>query len=560
MSKHAEAGLVAYPDSDVQHYRGAGLWRDRPLTQDLLDAAALHTDALALVTPEVRWTYAELFARAQEFGAGLSRATGLTPGDAVMFQMGNVAETVVAYLGTLLAGVRPVCTLAQHGHREIGLLAEHIGARGLIVQADHGRGQPMETARTVTAAGTVDTVIVVRSTDSRSDWPVADHVTGYADVLAAGADRVLPTVDHEQIALYQLSGGTTGLPKVAPRLHEEYSYNARAWAERCGWGPGTRLLYPLPIMHNAGIALALQPALLTGAAVVLAPDARVDTVRTLLRAESPNCLPLVPPALAIRLLDDPDSAAEDWAGVTDFIVGGQYLPAEVSARLRDELSINVRQMFGMAEGMFLLTPADADEHMRFHTVGTPISPLDEVRILEVAGDDQVPEGTVGEFCARGPYTIRGYFRADQHNADAFTADGFYRTGDLARAHRDGDRVAYSIEGRIKDVINRGAEKIHAEEVEDLIVRHPAVRDAAVVAMPDPVLGERACAFLVLDDPHDHLDVARLGAFLRDQGLASFKLPERVELLDALPLSTVGKVSKKDLRERLVGLDETATTA
>ncbi|MEV8390202.1 MULTISPECIES: hypothetical protein [unclassified Streptomyces] len=149
---------------------------------------------------------------------------------------------------------------------------------------------------------------------------------------------------------------------------------------------------------------------------------------------------------------------------------------------------------------------------------------------------------------RGPYTIRGYYRAERHNARAFTADGFYRTGDLARRHVIDGLTCYSIDGRIKDVINRGVEKIHADEVEELIMRHPAISNAALVAMPDKVLGERGCAYLVLEPGGQPLTVSSLGEFLLAQGLATYKLPERVEVVADLPLSNVGKVSKKSLRE------------
>lgn len=186
--------------------------------------------------------------------------------------------------------------------------------------------------------------------------------------------------------------------------------------------------------------------------------------------------------------------------------------------------------------------------MRHRTVGAPISAADEIRILDPVSEDEVPDGEVGEFAARGPYTIRGYYRADEHNRTAFTADGFYRTGDLARRHVAAAGVSYSIDGRIKDVINRGVEKIFAEEVEEIIVAHPDVVTAALVAMPDPVLGERACAYLVLEDGAAPLTVETLGAHLLARGLAKYKLPERVEVVPALPLTNVGKVAKNRLRE------------
>ncbi|MBB0967823.1 AMP-binding protein [Dietzia aerolata] len=539
-----DPGLSPYPEQFVADYRDRGLWRGLSLPQEILDAADRHADRLALVTPEVRWSYAELAERARNFGAGLLATTDLEPGEAVMFQMGNVAETLVAYFGTLVAGLRPVCTLAQHGSREIGSLAEHVGARATIVQADHGRGETLKVARDLHSAGTLSTVIVARG-EAIGDGPTLEQL------VENGSRSLAPEPVHpEQIAVFQLSGGTTGLPKVAPRQHEEYVYNSRAWAEALDWGPDTRILYPLPVMHNAGIALAVQPALLSGATLILAPSASVPELLDLIGSERPTSMPLVPPALAVRMLEEPRSRQTDLSSIEQFLVGGQALPTGVSERLRDELGIAVRQMFGMAEGMFLLTPGDATEDVRHHTVGAPISPADEVRITEVGSDDPAPVGEIGEFCARGPYTIRGYYRAEQHNQSAFSPDGFYRSGDLARAHDVDGVLMYSIEGRIKDVINRGVEKIHAEEVEEVILRHPDVVNAALVAMPDPVLGERGCAYLIIEPGAAEPTVASLGEFLLGHGLAKYKLPERVEIVPEFPLSNVGKVSKKHLRERI----------
>jgi 2,3-dihydroxybenzoate-AMP ligase len=541
-----DPGLVTYDEASQDQFRRLGWWGGQTLAEELVRAAAAHAENRALVTPEGSWTYRDLFHSASAFAAGLTRNARTSPGDAVMFQMGNVAETVIAYLGCLLAGLRPVCTLPQHGVREVGLLAEHTGARLLIIQADFRNGQLIGQAQQLLSEGRADTVIVARGA-------VFPGALSYDDVRSAGLDGAtdpLPytTVDHHGIAVFQLSGGTTGLPKVAPRLHEEYVYNSRAWADAMGYGPQSRLLYPLPVMHNAGISLAVQPSILAGACLVLAPSAQVGALLGLIEEHRPDVLPLVPPALAIRLLESPEASKVDLSCIRDFVVGGQKLPVEVAERLREELGIQVRQMFGMAEGMFMLTPSSATEAVRHHTVGAPISPGDEVRILAPAGEDEVEDGEIGELAARGPYTIRGYYRAEEHNRNTFTSDGFYRTGDLARRHAGTEGVFYSIEGRIKDVINRGVEKIHAEEVEELIVQHVSVTTAALVAMPDPVLGEKACAYLELEPGAEPLTVATLGEHLLGLGLAKYKLPERVVIVSSLPLTNVGKVSKKGLRE------------
>jgi 2,3-dihydroxybenzoate-AMP ligase len=540
-----DTGLVPYSERDRDEYRSTGYWGGMSLPAELVRAAEQHNAGTALVTGERRWSFRELFDAAHAFAAGLPRLTSLRSGDAVMFQSGNVDETVVAYLGCLLAGIRPVCTLPQHGVREIGVLARHVGARGLIVQADFGRGLLPANAQTLLGEQAVREVVVARG-------PVFPGAVGFDAVLAEGSgiDRPLPyeSLGCDGVAVFQLSGGTTGLPKIAPRQHEEYAYNARAWAEALEWRPGDVVLYPLPIMHNAGISVALQPALLSGATLVLAPSADIDTVIDLIEAERPRSIPLVPPALAIRLLDSPRAATADLSSIEDFIVGGQKLPVEIAERLRDELGIALRQKFGMAEGMFLVTPREASERVRHHTVGAPISPGDEIRILRPDTEDEAADGELGELCVRGPYTIRGYYRAAPHNLAAFTADGFYRTGDLARRHLVDGAAYYSIDGRIKDVINRGVEKIHAEEVEELLMRHPAIANAALVAMPDRVLGERACAYLLIEPGAEAPTVASLATFLTGLGLARYKLPERVETAREFPLSKVGKVSKKALRE------------
>jgi 2,3-dihydroxybenzoate-AMP ligase len=516
MSKYQHE--TSFPDERVARYRREGLWTGETLADALRRTARAHPDAGALVTVDGRLTHHELDELTEDFGAGLLTATVLQPGDRVMFQLGNVLETIVAYYGCIKAGIVPVCTLPQHGEREIGMLAEHTGARAHIVQADFRSRDLVESGfRLQREVEVLDTLILEAGRRPR------------ARAALAGV-----RVDPDGLVVLQLSGGTTGLPKVAPRRHEEYVYNSRIWAQALELTPGSVVLHALPIMHNAGTAAALQPAHLAGGTCVVAPGADPGPVLELIAAERVTVMPVVPPAVAIRLLEHDRAGDADLTSIERFVLGGQRPSVELIERLERELGINAQQMFGMAEGMFLYTPPDAPEWARLNTVGTPISPADEVRVL-------------GELACRGPYTIAGYHRAPQHNANAFTSDGFYRTGDLVTRHVLDGRPFYSIDGRIKDVINRGAEKIHAEELEELLVRHPDVRNAAVVAMPDPVLGERICAYLVVTDGAEHPTVASLAAFLLGQGLAKFKLPERVEIVDAFPLTNVGKVSKKDLR-------------
>ena len=197
----------------------------------------------------------------------------------------------------------------------------------------------------------------------------------------------------------------------------------------------------------------------------------------------------------------------------------------------------------MSEGLLMFVRKDDPEDVRLDTVGRPISPDDEVRLVDDDGRE-VADGEVGELCARGPYTLRGYYGAPEHNAKVFTPDGFYASGDLMRRHPSGN---YMVEGRKKDLVNRGGEKISAEEIENLILAHPAVQNVACVALPDPNLGERMCACVILRPDH-HLTLEELIAFLATKEIAKFKLPERLEIVAEFPLSTFGKVSKKALVE------------
>jgi 2,3-dihydroxybenzoate-AMP ligase len=204
----------------------------------------------------------------------------------------------------------------------------------------------------------------------------------------------------------------------------------------------------------------------------------------------------------------------------------------------------------MGEGLFVMSRLDDSREARLRTVGTPLSELDEVRILLPGTEIEATYGEVGELCCRGPYTIPGYYAAGERNAAAFTSDGFYRTGDLARWGTYDGRPQLLIEGRLKDVINRGGEKINAAEVELLLLMHPHIHQVAVVAMPDARLGERSCAYVVADGV---VDLPAVRGHLESLGVAKFKWPERVEPVDDLPRTKVGKIDKALLRDRVAAV-------
>ncbi len=250
------------------------------------------------------------------------------------------------------------------------------------------------------------------------------------------------------------------------------------------------------------------------------------------------------PALLIRLLNDPAVLRHDLSSLELIQSGGQCLQPEVR-RLANRLipSAFVQENFGMSEGLLTFVRKSDPDDVRLETVGRPVSPDDEVRLLD-ENEHEVPFGETGELCCRGPYTLRGYFGVPEYNARVFTADGFYKSGDLMRQHRSGN---YIVEGRKKDLINRGGEKISAEEVENLILAHPSVANVACIPVSDPLLGERMAACVIVH-PGASISLDDLKTFLLAKEIAKFKMPERLELFDEFPLSLVGKVSKKRLAE------------
>jgi 2,3-dihydroxybenzoate-AMP ligase len=540
------AGLLpAYPAAAVRRYRDAGLWGGRTLAQEFHAVAVRHPERDAVVSGEGRMTFAELDRRTDQLAFGL-HDLGLRPGDPILFQVSNRLHSVVAWYGALKAGLIPVAALAAHRRHEISQISARTGAVAHLVEADftsfdlvafareHQEGQP--TVRRVLTAGSGSSVPgVTRLEDLGAGVDPAD-ARQLVEAVQAG-------LDPDDVAVFQLSGGTTGVPKVIARRHAEYWYNARAYAGRLGWDEYSRVAHLIPIIHNAGIVCGIHGPHSAGACLVLGtPDA--DASLPLLISEKVTDI-LVGHAHYHAVAD---RGITSLAGsVRRVVLSGTKVPPELFGKI-EALGVWSGQLFGMAEGFFGLTEIDAPRRARLATVGTPLSELDEFRILQPGTEDDLPDGSTGELCCRGPYTTPGYFDAAEHNAVAFTSDGFYRTGDLATVITiDGTRYL-SIDGRIKDVINRGGEKINAEEVELLLLRHPGVLHAAVVAMPDPRLGERTCAYLVAQDQPVSLDEIR--RHLAALGVAKFKWPERIEWVDELPRSNVGKVDKKALRQRI----------
>jgi 2,3-dihydroxybenzoate-AMP ligase len=536
-------GVVRFPPEFAARYRAKGYWEDRPLRETFDELFARYADRVAIIDRDRQITYAELDRRATQVALNLL-GEGLRPLDRVVVQLPNVVEFAYLYFALQKIGCIPIMALPTHRFREMSQFVELSGAVACATPDKTKDFDYRELVRRIRMGSKTMRLGIILGDAPEGFLSLSELVERPSQRAAQELKSIV--IDPEDPALFQLSGGTTGVPKLIPRSHNDYIYNSKMAAAVTGVGPDQTLLNVLPLAHNLPLACpGMQGYFLHGGKVVLAQSTRSEDVFALIERHRVTHIAVVP-ALLIRLINDPSIQKFDLSSLQVIQSGGQRLQPEVRRRTKELIpSVTVQENFGMAEGMLMFVRFDDPEEVRMETVGRPVSPDDEVRLVD-DDDNEVAPGEVGEFLARGPYTLRGYYGVPEYNARAFTTDGFYRSGDLMRRHPSGN---YMVEGRKKDLINRGGEKISAEEIENLILMHPAVQNVACVPMPDPVLGERMCACVILRRGAV-LTLQELVVFLMNEEIAKHKLPERLEILDDFPLSPFGKVSKKDLTERI----------
>ncbi len=538
-------GVTPFPPEFAARYRARGYWADRPLIAHFLDAFDQFADRVAVIDDTGSYTYAELADASQRVALNLLDL-GLQRGDRVVLQLPNTRFFASLYFGLQRIGVIPIMGLPSHRYRELRQFVGLSGAVAAAAPATAGETDFAELHRRVSAEHPALRLSILQGGASGRIGLEELHERRPARHSPADLARIAAGIDPCDPAVFQLSGGTTGIPKLIPRTHNDYAFNSRLAVSVCGVRAGDVLLDALPIAHNLPLACpGLQGFLLTGATVYLSRSTRVPDVFAVIDRHRVTHIHVVP-ALLIQWINHPAAGDFDLGSVRVVQSGGQRLQPETRVRAeRVFRNVTVQENFGMAEGLLMFVRLDDPPEVRLETVGRPICPDDEVRLVDEDGAD-VPDGEIGELWARGPYTLRGYYNAPEHNQRSFSPDGFYRSGDLMWRHPSGN---YVVAGRTKDLINRGGEKISAEEVENLILGHPAVLNVACVPVPDPVLGERMCACVLLR-PGRRLTLPELTEFLLAEEMAKHKQPEQLATLDALPLSPVGKVAKKRLAEML----------
>lgn len=533
-------GFVPWPDKFVERYRSLGYWKGITVFDSLVQSARLYPEKIAVVDGERECTYSQLLNRAEAVARGLY-SIGLRAQDRVVFQLSNGLELIEVFFALMRIGAIPVLALPAHRRNEIVHFAKASGAKALFIPDINRNFDFRDMAREVQEeCQDLKTVIVVGR--------AFDDQRSFSEVVTTGESLVLDELNSGpnsmDVALMLLSGGTTGLSKLIPRTHDDYLYGVRKSAEAAGMDANTVFLAILPMAHNYTLgAPGLLGTLEAGGTVVVAGGFSDDIVFPLIERHRVTVLSAAVP-LVYKWLNSPLVKNYDFGSLQVFMNGGAKLAPELRRRVEETFFCTYQESFGTAEGLLNMTRLDDPLSIRMESSGRPVSEGDEIKVVDHFGNE-LPDGECGELVCRGPYTIRGYFNSPEINNNAFTSDGFYRMGDVVKKK---DGYLY-LEGRIKELINRGGEKISCEEIENYILGHPAVESVCVVAMPDPEFGEKACAFVILRAGRQ-LTLKGLVDFLETREISKFKFPERLEVVDSFPISAAGKILRRVLRERL----------
>jgi 2,3-dihydroxybenzoate-AMP ligase len=536
------AGMVPWPREYVDRYCAAGYWTGVPLGTWPRSWERQYGDRIAVVDGDERLSFEDLDRCVDALAANLLGA-GLVPGDNIVVQLPNCWQFVVLFFACQRIGVAPALALPAHRDQELTRVADRIQAAAIVVpdrwrEYDHRRLAARVAART--------------------PWPLRVLVLGdvnapghvdlramFTSAVAKDLDAVSP--DPQDAAFFLLSGGTTGGSKLIARTHNDYGYSVRASVDACGYTADTVFLAALPMAH--GLTLGgpgVLGVLAAGGRLVIAASPAPRLTFPLIDAERVTTT-AVTPAVAHRWLQWTGGSTADLSSLEMLQVAGAPLSRAIAERIEPELGCRLQQVYGMSEGLHCYTRVGDTAEVVLGTQGRPISAADELRVVD-PGQCSVLPGEIGELLVRGPTTIRGYFAEPVTNSRVFTADGWYRTGDLVTQDEQGN---VTVRRRTKDVINRGGEKVSAAEVERPLLAMSQVAQASVVAVGDPELGERVCA-CIETRPGQRLGLAELRAACRSAGLADYMAPERIELFDHLPLTSIGKPDKQALRAAVAG--------
>ena len=537
------AKKLGWTETDIARYHTAGYWRRETMNTFLCSLAEQHGTATALIDCNVSLSYTNLLEQSSKLASSLAEL-GLRAGDHAVVQLPNSWQFVITLFALSRLGVCPVLALPAHRLTEISAFAASVRAR-IYFCADIVSNFDYRTLARKLQVAVPSTEFVVVSGN-------AQEFLCLEQLIDAGTAEKLPmdVVTPESLFCFLLSGGTTNIPKLIPRLHCDYLCCARYCMLASEMNRDTRSLISLPAAHNFPLcAPGLLGTLMAGGTIVMASSPEPTACFDLIDLHRITHTALVPPA-AILWCDMAEllERQHSFPSISLIQLGGARVSSELVIRTAAIFDCTIQNIFGMSEGLISTTRHTMPDRAIAESQGIPVCPADEYRIVD-AENRPVPIEVSGSLQIRGPYTIKAYYNNPLANQTSFTQDGFFCTGDNARQTQEGWLV---IEGREKDQIQRCGEKIIPEEIENLLVTFKGVRDAVLTGVGDNILGERCCAFIFVHEKQsDYITERKLRNYLHKLGVASFKIPDQFIFVTTLPATAVGKNNRKKLRESLL---------
>lgn len=528
-----------YPQELIERYRS--IWLGITLVEAFERTCDIIPAKEAVVDGEKRISFVQLREKVHS-AAKVFLKLGLAGGSPVLLQVPNSIEAIYIYLGLIMIGVTPVLCLPRHGQRELERFASLTNATAWIGVLNQGKINYINMVKAVQKKNPSLKRIIVVENDGRPDSIsltdlMEEHTT--SPDIETDLREYCPSPDD--LLHLAPTGGTTGLPKLVPRTHNSHLCKAYYWARAAERSFVDIDLVVAPINHDAPQLGHLAFMALFGGTLVLCPSPKASVIVDFLEKENITFSFMVPTLLS-DLAKEPDVEQRRFSPELKLAYGGAWAPADLIRNIRRRFRCRFYSIYGMTEGLGTITRSTDAPDVVAGTTGKAMCPYDDYRVVDDEEND-LPIGVEGEFVAQGPCIISGYYKSEE-DRKAFTRNGFLKTGDLGKFDVDGNTI---VTGRKKDLIKRGAETIIPFEIEEIISRHPKVLQVAVVGMPDERLGEKICAY-IQNLPGEIITIEEINSFLVERGASKMLLPERIEILDEFPVTTMQKIDKQALRE------------
>jgi len=537
-------GFIPYKNRDVQKYIRRGQWRNMTFG-DILDKAAESSPAHESLVDNYnnRLNYKQLREKADRLAIGLIEL-GIKPQDRVLLQFPNWSEFIYTYFALQKIGAIPVLLLARYAQTEINHLCKLTEAVAWIGPETYRNRDYLPIIKDIMKCNPcLRQAILVRS-EGRNEFLSLEQLIDKSELTESSLKQLAARRPNPmEVAHMGPTGGSTGLPKVAPKTHDSFlaraEYTAKAWE----LSSDDVCLVVAPVGHDLSFSIVICPAIFAQAKLVLLDSTEPRDILSIIEREKITAVGWVPP-LAERVVNCEHLNKYNISSLRKMYCGGQNSPPELIQEVKNKLNCKYINGYGGTEGHNTMTRLDYDQTIIHTTVGKPACPYDDYKIINPVSGEDLSLNTSGELVVKGPCIFSGYYNAPEENQISFTSDGFFRTGDLALIDAEGN---ITLTGRIKDIIKRGGENISPIEIEKLIITHPDVAQVCVIGMPDPVLAERICAYIQCKSGKT-LGFESIIDYLKAYGASVLQLPERIEFVDNLLVTEAGKTNKRLLKE------------